>query len=138
MTNSLKILFILIALPVLNISELKAQSEKVCMRVNNEKAFSVKSGNYSEFNFDLIITDGEIDTKWIKSKAETINGVVKFGVSNDIDSKTGERASYLKVESINRSKIFEEVLISIGCNKIIYKGIDYTLADFKENKLEKL
>ena len=81
-------------------------------------------------NFSIIILDGFTGAKELKAKAEAIPGVIKFGVSNTEDFKTGERIAYLKVNTTDPQDTFVKVLNSLECKDIMYEKKKYNMQEF--------
>ena len=110
-------------------SVVNAQSSKLSVVVSDPETFVQVEGNETTIYFTIIVLDGKIDGKWIKSQAEENSNVIKLGVSNSADFETGERKAYLKVKD-QPIKTFAEVLMSLECSEVNYGGKPYSLIEF--------
>lgn len=107
-----------------------AQSEKLSVVINDTENFMQSADSETTLSFSVIILDGFTGAKELKAIAEAIPGVIKFGVSNTEDFKTGERIAYLKVNTTDPQDTFVKVLNSLECKDVKYEKKKYNLQEF--------
>jgi hypothetical protein len=113
---------------------LMAQQNKpnVTVFVESQKDFLEDYAGENIFHFHLLYDDRYISHKEIKDMTESIPGVIKFGIRNSPDLKSGRYLCHLKTASQNPNDIFDLFLRKIDVTTISLEGNEVSVKEFNQ------
>jgi hypothetical protein len=113
---------------------LMAQQNKadVSVFVESQEDFLEDYAGETIFHFHLLYDDRYTNHKEIREMAETLPEVVKFGIRNSPDEKTGRYLCYLKTSSQKPHDTFNQFLKKFSVEKISLEGKKVSVKKFKQ------
>ena len=128
------IVFIFSVLMGLSGTGLMAQQNESNVSVfvdSKAKLIEEVAGEYV-LHFYMQYDDRYTNAKEIRSLAEEIDGVEKFGIRNSPHPKTGRYLCYVKTASQNPKAIFMQLMKKFKCTKLTVEGTEMPVQQFEK------
>lgn len=111
---------------------LMAQQKKsnVTVFVESQKDFLEDYAGETIFHFHILFDDRFTNAKEIKEMTETIPDVIKFGIKNLPDTKTGRYLCYFKTSSQKPQDTFDLFLKKFSVSSILLEGKEVSVNEF--------
>lgn len=111
---------------------LMAQQSKsnVTVFVESQKDFLEDYAGETIFHFHILFDDRFTNAKEIRETTETIPDVIKLGIKNSPDMKTGRYLCYLKTSSQKPQDTFDLFLNKFNISSISLEGKEVSVKEF--------
>lgn len=113
---------------------LMAQQDKsnVSVFVEAQKNFLEDYAGETIFHFHILFDDRYTNAKELREVTETIPDVVKFGIRNSPDMKTGRYLCYLKTSSQKPIDTYNLFLKKFNVTKLLLEGKEVSVKEFNQ------